>query len=307
MHFLVSSHVIAQILWWLCFFLKRRSIRIGVSSVIGVLFLGETLLTPGVVSFRAYRLIDNEPIAQPVGIMPTRDTGLLHLADGRVIKFDRRADWYDVDNQIGLEEVSNAGRATRYRVLLKRPRYDLGFVYAKHYLRIPLVTTIVGKNEAAEIGHGTVLPPDWRADNELLLRGIRKPVQCGYKARPEWIKELLERGADPNCVGSIRGDSPLHWAANTEVGVARALIEAGARVEAVDSKGRTPLHVAATRNFDVTQLLVRSGADIHAKDVKGLTPLAMAREHLATGPVREEEIARIVKYLEQKEAQGQHR
>ena len=72
------------------------------------------------------------------------------------------------------------------------------------------------------------------------------------------------------------GMTPLHAAAvmNSNPSVTRALIEAGADVDARKEGGVTPLHAAAAYNssLSVIRALIEAGADPAARDDDGRTP-----------------------------------
>ncbi|RYP51033.1 hypothetical protein DL768_003533 [Monosporascus sp. mg162] len=88
------------------------------------------------------------------------------------------------------------------------------------------------------------------------------------------VKRLLENGAAMQVVDS-KGRTPLWWAAgNGHQAVVQLLVDKGADVEAKDTDGKTPLWWAVRNGHEaVVQLLVDKGADVEAKDTYGRTPL----------------------------------
>ena len=96
------------------------------------------------------------------------------------------------------------------------------------------------------------------------------------------VELLLRLGAEPN-IKDAGGHTPLYSVANEckahgGAGVVRALVQAGASVDAHDGvKHCTALHMAARRgNVEVAGALLDSGADIEARDSLGETPLRRA-------------------------------
>jgi hemoglobin len=101
------------------------------------------------------------------------------------------------------------------------------------------------------------------------------------------VAALLKLGVDANIKDS-GGHTPLYSVANECSGggsVVRALIKAGAKVDACDGvKHCTALHMAARRgNVEVAAALLESGADIEARDSLGETPLRRAVNCSQTG------------------------
>ena len=108
----------------------------------------------------------------------------------------------------------------------------------------------------------------------------------GWCASMRW---LIDHGADVNyCLGSpvhSGGKSALHAAlSHGGFDVASMLLDAGARVDAVDCNGRTPLHEAPSfihaRNMKpiaACKRLLSLGASLYAIDVAGETPEDYAR------------------------------
>ena len=90
------------------------------------------------------------------------------------------------------------------------------------------------------------------------------------------------------------GTGPLHQAAfEGRADAVRALVRAGARVNAAGAGGRTPLHEAASQgHVAAARRLLEAGAALGAADVDGDTPLhtavmlgqeAVARQLLRAG------------------------
>ena len=104
-----------------------------------------------------------------------------------------------------------------------------------------------------------------------LRPSITGPVQAGDVAA---VKKALARGADPNLNES--GAPPLYYAAERgNVEMVKALLEGGARTEERDMYGSTALMGAATYGHTaVVKALIAAGADVNAKNAKfGTTAL----------------------------------
>jgi len=86
------------------------------------------------------------------------------------------------------------------------------------------------------------------------------------------------------------GSTPLHLAAiNPDVTTVKALLAAGANVNAKDDDGNTPLHMAAYANrIETAKVLLEAGADVNAVTTAGRTPMSMARK------ARSDELAGLI-------------
>ena len=87
------------------------------------------------------------------------------------------------------------------------------------------------------------------------------------RARVAIVAGCIQGGADVNAGSAEAGSSPLHvaagWARDPEV--ISVLVNAGADVEARDSRDQAPLHVAArTGTASVVTALLEAGADVNA-------------------------------------------
>ena len=96
--------------------------------------------------------------------------------------------------------------------------------------------------------------------------------------RPDIVKWLLERGADPN--RNVAGISPLHRAAQKAGPETVAiLLSAGAIVDATNPAGETPLYLAMRPGCGaVVEKLLQAGANPDHLTASGRTPLHQAAE-----------------------------
>jgi ankyrin repeat protein len=124
-----------------------------------------------------------------------------------------------------------------------------------------------------------------RLDEKMNLLGmfpLTPLLELATTSRTATARALLDAGAK---VDEVDGDgiTSLGWAAiSNRVAMARLLIERGADVNHVDNKGMTPLLYAASIDFGdstMIDLLIKSGArtNVHTKD--GLTALDLARKY----------------------------
>lgn len=113
---------------------------------------------------------------------------------------------------------------------------------------------------------------------------IHDAARMGDRQQVEAILKATPQARDAR---TPLGSTPLHYAAmNADSGPLKALLAAGAAVNARDGEGRTPLHMAAfsTRTAN-GKLLLQAGADPALKTDAGRDVLSLARK------VRADELA----------------
>ncbi|MFD1885503.1 ankyrin repeat domain-containing protein [Paenibacillus wenxiniae] len=104
----------------------------------------------------------------------------------------------------------------------------------------------------------------------------KEPALSFYGMSPEWIRWLVEHGADIEARDEY-GKTPLHSHARSWCGHAELLIELGADTEAVDRNLETPLFMAATSfHPNTVRMLVARGVGVNVQNKSGQTPLQAA-------------------------------
>ncbi|MCG9911178.1 MAG: ankyrin repeat domain-containing protein [Flavobacteriales bacterium] len=158
--------------------------------------------------------------------------------------------------------------------------------------RIYLIITGIAFTSLAKAQdiHSAVLKDDTLMVKEAIKNGADINARDKYGASPlmtaaRWgnipmVQFLLRNGATPDQPRSEAGRTALHVACAYYGGmqICKALIAAGADVNAVTQKGESPLMLAATNGkADVVELLLQRGADKQKKDNSGKTALDYAR------------------------------
>jgi hypothetical protein len=109
------------------------------------------------------------------------------------------------------------------------------------------------------------------------------------------VNVLLARGADPNAAHNHRLGRPLHYAADgypdsdswlpeAQTTTLRALLDAGAEIDARDKNGASALHRAVrTRCAAAVKLLLDAGSDPQMPNKSGSSPFHLAVQNTGRG------------------------
>ena len=131
-----------------------------------------------------------------------------------------------------------------------------------------------------------------RGSDNILTIGATPLLRAAKAGDTEALRWLLAKGADPN-LATDTGITPLMAAAglgsrdsdtrgrfkteNDAIESCKTLLEAGAKINAVDARGQTALHGAAFwGDNQLVQFLADHGAKLDVKDSKGMTPIDSA-------------------------------
>jgi ankyrin repeat protein len=156
-----------------------------------------------------------------------------------------------------------------------------------------------GANVNARLGKGVPRPP--ASATMLGTEGATPFLMAADRADVPLMRELLKAGADPFLPNADKStplmaatglgtSDPLEEAGTEDeaLDAVKMLLDLGADINAVDSKGDTVMHGAAYGNFPaIVKLLANRGADVNIwkqPDTEGRTPLFIAEGYKAGRP-----------------------
>jgi len=89
-----------------------------------------------------------------------------------------------------------------------------------------------------------------------------------------YLKLALHHGGSPNALDGYKSKTILFEASkHTRLNNIKLLVEAGAKLDALDGNGSTPLHVAITvKNYGIAYYLIEKGASLKITNKWGYTP-----------------------------------
>ena len=93
-------------------------------------------------------------------------------------------------------------------------------------------------------------------------------IRAVEESRVDIVRLLIEQGVDVNATDEF-DEGPLHSAVNTgNLDIARLLLDHDADVDAESSSGFTPLNYAVDNSLDVARLLIERGANTDVIDLR---------------------------------------
>ncbi|KAJ4269840.1 hypothetical protein NW762_001509 [Fusarium torreyae] len=127
-----------------------------------------------------------------------------------------------------------------------------------------IIQLLITKGAAVNVPDNDGKTPLWHAVN-LGLEGV--------------VKQLLDNGAFINAVDPTTGDTPMHRSLSGTFNrdVIELLLDRGANIGALNSRGWTPLFFAVgSMVTDIMNLLIERGTLVNVKDYRGRSPLIHA-------------------------------
>lgn len=123
-----------------------------------------------------------------------------------------------------------------------------------------------------------------------LTFGSPDPLSLFYALKNcdlDFLRYLVKRTEDTQVISKRGNDDSLVLASELRYGdtpraleIAKILINYGADINAIDTKGNTPFYISISSNPGLARLLLQHGADVHKKSNNGQTTLmAAARNH----------------------------
>jgi ankyrin repeat protein len=214
----------------------------------------------------------------------------------------------ELNNAIVANDIDRVGYLLAHRAEVNSHDGD-GFtplISAIRFGFVPVATYLVDHNGDANLrDRNGWTPLMWAAwgDNPalitMLLRhgakmdatdqdGLTPLTIAAQNAKVKSARALLEAGADVNAPVAKGGYTPLMLASISGSNeLAASLIEHGAKVNAANPGGVTALMIAAAGNrSSIAVLLLKSGADVNARSEDGRTALGIAQANSSEAVVK---------------------
>lgn len=268
-----------------------------IGHALGVLFVIMVLRTPELISYTKYEVTDNQPLENPQAILEQSDSETFRLADGRQFRFIERYNNYGVGEKfpdgtlVEIRPFTDSGKTGIYAldsIGISQERYQSETVRVESLITIPLKTVTLTGNQVSNLGKVQLIEDQWVADDQQLFQAVNS-----FCCDPDWVAELIRRGADPAQIShatdwtlfhALAGKSPFGESANA---TARLLAEHGADINKTDNRHQTGFHSTfkqtmrdAFRDDQLVEsqrsylaLLLELGADPNVADQRGSTPL----------------------------------